>query len=241
MEEGGADVDELTRRLDIACGCCTRKLEDETDQDHQARQLSECRRRTEETDEEFNRRLICRRTLEEGDEQPDQRKLGSPTGFSLPEWINEIERERPGCALAPVRSQEDLAFYSKLKGNCNGSGCETAVGIAQSPFQAYQCAAAIDALPESKEDEIPDVCIDGWINLIDGSCVPADLGLWAEGRPKGYDYGKPYIYANLAYGSSPVLYDQCDDDGCNVFPYAVIECCERTTCYNQRNRRSIYI
>lgn len=175
------------------------------------------------------RELICgRRNLKEGAEQ---RELNAATGLTFSEWLDEISLFYPGCALAPIRSQEQLDYYTTIQPS--GAVTETLIGIVQSdPIQAAACKKAWEKNPK----ETPKECLEGWINIIDGSKVDVDPKWFQGQRPKGLDGNGVFMYVNLSTQKNGQMWDQCDyelDSDCARFPNALIECCIQPTCYSE--------
>jgi hypothetical protein len=179
-----------------------------------------------------------RRELVAEDGDGVERKLGAVDGFSFDEWNHAIEYYRydlGSCALAPVRSKEQLEFYRTWIVTLTGSGTETLLGIMlKDEMDAYACRLA-HMQQSASPSPTPKECLDGWINIVDGSDVPAEKELWNEGRPVGG------TYANLArWNGQNYMYDQYNPDhnraNTALFPYALVECCTNPTCYYDRGR-----
>ena len=162
-----------------------------------------------------------------GDETTTQRELAAPMGFSFLSWVEIVKTTQPGCALAPVRSREQLEYYQTLEGKCYVSGCEALVGvIREDPFEAFK---KCDYTSDDSIDD--DDCYAGWVNTIDGSSVPD----YPEGDSKTVWADEPEAsetVANLAYGTSPELYPHGISDSEVLYPYAILECCLETSCYS---------
>jgi hypothetical protein len=156
--------------------------------------------------------------------------------------------------LAPVRSTTQLEYYNSIAPHS-----PTLLGVViANQMDAYDCE--MDNT-DSTKTAAPQQCFEGWINIVDGSSVPADEDLWADGSHQGgLPRPKGGIYANLSSGPKPVMYDQCDPDTtsggpimyrdatnggnvrrlppmpqkqqCHLFPYALVECCTNPTCYS---------
>jgi hypothetical protein len=157
-----------------------------------------------------------------GAETITQRELGTPNGFDFLTWVDAVKATQPGCALAPVRSREQLEYYQTL--TCDGSGCETLVGvIREDPLEAFKVC---DAVASTDDDD----CYDGWVNTIDGSSVPDypdtdSRTVWND-QPE-----RDETVANLASSTSPELYPHGMFDTSYAYPYAILECCLETNCY----------
>jgi hypothetical protein len=180
----------------------------------------------------------------------DPRQLNFPgsVGGSFDQWKAAVENEPKlaGCALAPVRTIQQLDYYNSIV-----PPSRTLLGVVlANPMDAYDCERA--HVRQEREEVAPGRCFDGWINIVDGSSVPKEKKLWADGDDiEGQPRPNRGTIANLdgrrnyqqGEGDNRLvgMYDECnpvtasggqEKQRCNLFPNALVECCTNPTCYS---------
>lgn len=99
--------------------------------------------------------------------------------------------EVPGCSLAPIRVEADLAAVKLL--NLGGNTNQFWMGI-------EKVGVAVGDTPS----------VGGWTNVVDGSDVPATFNIWNSGEPNNNNNMFPQDKVTVGFGNTGDLRDVFD-------------------------------